>query len=358
MINKILGSQKGMGLLQVLLGFAMVGGGGYLVMKSVEDSNKSITTNMLTDAMNDYATQISMVLSASQACINTFGGQNARNSAVRTTITDAGGFAIINSATNYGTSNVNIEGIKLRDPGVATDDVNVVTGGAGTTYAEITFGKKMKTFFSNRKQVKKIKMWVMTDASSNVTNCYTMADANDSAWTRETPSNNINYTLGNVGVGLQSPTQKLDVLGRVASTTTTGQRMALGGTASEYQIAVNADLPLVFQNSSGTTANVIVNKAKADESFIIKPTATAGTASGLACTASLEGAMRSRQMRIHPSAHGSPVLTVIRSQICSDYGGTWKWRTLKLRKYTIGGGATCTPGLAQKNCTDSRAADQ
>ena len=360
LINKLKNSQSGVGLLQVLIAFSMVAGGGFLVMKSIDESNKSIKTNMLNDAMDDYKTQISMILSSSQACVNTFGGKNARNSVAVTAVKDQAGFSVATSAMKFGTSNVSFEDIKLSDPGVATDDVNVVTNGAGTTYAKVSFQKNEKSFFKNRNQVKKIKMWVLTDASGNVTNCYSMSDASDSAWTREVPSNNINYSLGNVGIGVASPTEKLDVLGRVNTTTTAGERIGLGGTPTEYQIVTSADHPLIFRNAGGATANVIVNKAQADKNFFLKPVLTAGSSpSGVACSASLEGAMRIRRINLRNGHVGDQsALSVFRTQICSPYGGSWKWRTLKVRKYKRAGGAPCDPSLARKDCIDSRAADQ
>lgn len=360
----IVKSEKGSVILMAMMAFTFVIAGGYMVMRSSENANKSIKTNLLNDDMADLLAQINKLLSSSTACQATLGGLNARSSGPRTAIADHAGTSQITSTMKFGTGGVSIQTVRLEDG--ASDDVSVVTGGPGTTYAIVTFGSQIGSFFTNRNPQKRIKIWVNTDAADVVTACHSMSNAVDSAWSREAPTENINYATGNVGVGVVSPTEKMDVNGWVSASTTAGERISIGGTATEYQLSLNANKPLIIKHTqTPTMADIEVNGVRADGRIVLKPVVDASpfvppVRSGMACSATYEGAMRSRHITIRANnVHGSPPLSLLRTQVCSDFGGIWKWRTLKVRKFTRGAPhGPCVPALWTRNCIDNSPTDQ
>lgn len=355
-------SQRGSAIIQAGLALAVLGGAGALLMRSNDESNKAMKTNFLTEDMADMSSQITRLLSSSAACTQTFNGRNARASVAVTEVKDHTGAVVLNTDTKFGTGNVGFEEIRLDDPNVASDDVNVVTGGTGSTYAVVKFKKIVGSAFSERNKVVKIRLKVVTDASTAVTSCFAQ-NASDTLWALELPTDNINYAVGNVGIGVQTPSEKLDVSGAAlipaqplsaAATTTDGKKFAIGGTATEYRFNVNDDRPIRFRQTTGTTlGKVVVNKASADETIFLTPVSSpAGSPTSVPCTSDLEGSMRVREIFIRNTAHSQPGLTIARTQVCSDFGGQWKWRTLKVQRYTRASGSTCTPGTSQKDCTD------
>lgn len=365
MLKKIIRSTTGSALLNVALAVGAMGGMAALMMRSSENSNKAMKSNFLTEDMRDLTSQIGRLLSSSEACLATFTGQSATSSSDITSIKDHTGAEVLSNNTKFGTGPVGFESVYLKDPGDPADDVQVTTGASGSTYAMVKFKKVQGSLFSERNQVYKIRLSVVTDATGKVTRCFS-ANSSDSLWTREAPSDNINYSPGNVGIGITTPTEKMDVSGSsfatpgelaVAATTTDGDKISLGGTATEYRLNVNEAKPIVFkQVTTATKATAIVNKATAEQSLILKPVEP--SPSGVACSPALEGAMRSKEIFIRNQAHGQSALTLLRTQVCSDFGGVWKWRTIKLQKYTRATGAPCTPGVSQKDCTDHSTANQ
>lgn len=351
--------ERGSALMNATLAMAVVGGIGAAMMSSNQAANKTMKSNFVSDDMKDMSAQITRLLSNSQGCSLMFNGLNARNSTPVTVLTDHTGLTVLDTTTKFGTSNVSFESVRLQDLNDPGDDVAVVNGGAGSTNAIVKFKTVAKTTYENRNQVVKIRTRVITDASGNVTSCFAM-NASDTLWTRETPSDNINYATGNVGIGVITPTEKLDVSGfsyvpprsvSVSTTTPGGRNFTLGGTATEYQLGVSVDRPVVLKAASGAQRGTLVaNNAIATQTIFIRPVAGGGPV----CSPALEGAMRSKEIVIRPNAfRGQNALTVIRTQVCTDFEpGNWKWRTLKLDKFTIGGSAPCSPSLAQKNCTD------
>lgn len=342
----------------VMVAMGVMGGIGAMMMLSSEESNKAMKSNFITEDMNNMSAQIARLLSSSEACGLTFNGKNARNSPPVTDIKDHSGVTVLSTATKFGTGNISFESVRLQDPNSADDDVQVVTGGTGSTYAVVKFNKVQKSLFAQRNQIVKIRLKVVTNAADAVTACFAV-NANDSLWAREAPTDNINYSPGNVGVGLMAPTQKLDVSGAsytppkrqaVVATTPDGKKFSIGGTATEYQLNVNDDLPVVVKGTTGAElGTIVVNKATASESFILKPVAT----STIACGPAYEGAIRSKEIVVRPVAfRGENALTLLRTQVCSDYGGLWKWRTLRVQKFTRASGSPCTPSQAQRDCTD------
>ncbi len=356
-LKKYLSASTGSGLMTVMICMAAVGGIGVMMMAKNDESNKSMKSNFITDEMNSMAAQMTRLLSSGQACGLTFNNQNAKNSAAVTELKDHTGVTVLSTATKFGTTGVSFESVTLRDRNVSDDDVAVVTGGEGSTYAEVKFNKMDKSLFSQKNRLVKIRLNVITDASDRVTECFAI-NASDTLWAVE-PGNNINYAPGNVGIGLDTPTEKLDVSGAsyttpgrlaIAATTSDGKKISVGGIATEYQMNVNDDLPVVVKSATGPErGTIVVNKASASQSFILEPV----SGSGVPCVSALEGAIRSKEIVIRPVAtRGQNAQTLLRTQVCSDYGGVWKWRTLKVQKFTRSSGASCTPSQTSRDCTD------
>ncbi|MES2525944.1 MAG: hypothetical protein V4598_02610 [Bdellovibrionota bacterium] len=358
-LKSVLRSKKGSAAVTVSLAVGVLGGIAVMMMKSNEDATKAMKTNFLTEDMESMASQIQRLLSSSAACTATFNTLNAKSSPLVTEVKDHTGLVVINTDTHFGTTNVGIDSVQLLDPNDSADDVNVVTGGIGTTFAVISFKKMDKSSFQERNKVMRLRLRVETNGSDQVVRCFTL-NSSDTLWTREAPSDNINYAAGNVGIGLNTPTEKMDVSGAsytvpqalaVAAETSAGKKFSMGGSATEYQFNIDDNLPLVFKERSGTTlAKAIVKNAVADQSIILSP--VLGSPSAVPCNSGIEGAMRMKEIFIRAQAHGQSALTLLRTQVCSDFGGLWKWRTVKLQRFTRATGTPCTPGTAQKDCTD------
>lgn len=356
-LKKYILSSTGSGLMTVMVAMAAVGGIGVIMMAKNDESNKSMKSNFITEEMNSMTAQMARLLSSSQACGLTFNNLNAKNSIEVTELKDHTGMTVLSTDTKFGTTGVSFESITLRDRNVPDDEVQVVTGGEGSTYVEVKFNKMDKSLFSQKNKIVKIRLNVITDASDRVTDCFAI-NASDTLWAVEA-GNNINYSPGNVGIGLDTPTEKLDVSGAsytptkrlaVAATTSDGKKFGVGGIATEYQMNVNDDLPIVVKSATGPQrGTIVVNKASASQSFILEPV----SGSGVPCVSNLEGAIRSKEIVIRPVAtRGQNAQTLLRTQVCSNFGGVWKWRTLKVQKFTRSSGALCTPSQSSKDCTD------
>ena len=112
----------------------------------------------------------------------------------------------------YGASKLRITSFRLSD---ADPDVAVVANGEGNTNLNITFDRQGKTF-SATMVVKKVRLWVKTNAAKRIIECRSAASGNDQLWQR-TASNptKIFYSDGDVGVGVANPVVALDVNGPV-----------------------------------------------------------------------------------------------------------------------------------------------
>jgi hypothetical protein len=91
-----------------------------------------------------------------------------------------------------------------------------------------------------------IRIAVLTDATGKIMSCYAVGEGDENYWLRETANpSNIYYPGRNVGVGLESPTERLDVAGTIRVQSAGGTKISLGGGgAGEYRISAEGAVEL------------------------------------------------------------------------------------------------------------------
>lgn len=269
-------SQSGFGIAQVLIALGIMGGVSVVIMKSFENSSMVAKSNDFRHEVSDYSSQIYRVLSSKTACVNSFNMMNATDTDNINSIKNDKNIEVFNKNTVFGTMNVRFDSMKLEDVMGIKDGVNVVPGNMGSTNLVIRYSPKKSTLMKSRQVIEKIKLWIMTDSSSRITSCYAASTGEDLIWSREAANpDNIYYNSGNVGVGLDAPTEKLDVAGWVQAQNGAGDKIAIGGDATNYQIKVDKDKPIVFKNeATGTNANIEAKNVVAKGHVQLAPSAS------------------------------------------------------------------------------------
>jgi hypothetical protein len=156
--------------------------------------------------------EIVAILSDPNKCLATLGGKNALSTI--TGINSINGnkyFSMASGAapTNgYGNANVSIASYALN-----AMDTEVA---AQSSHLLINYQRKniIKGSSSATTVIKKINLYVETDASNNITNCRSLSSSSTDVWTRASGST-IYYSGGNVGIGTNAPSVALDVDGGV-----------------------------------------------------------------------------------------------------------------------------------------------
>lgn len=241
---------KGIGLVEALIASVIVAGIGVGVMKIKEQAVKTVV-NVETDTeMTQVLAEVRAILSDSESCRLTLGGQNASNmpGGIVNKITYKPSAAaatdryIAGADKRYGQGRLRIKDYRLSD---ASDDVDVSNN---TTDFLVTFLRSKMAI--NEEATKRIKMWVEVNSAGNIVSCRALSATENNIWSRSSVTqNDIYYTGGNVGVGVGNP-QSILHLNYDSSTI-----LSSGPNPPQNILHVNniassgAILPVFFQNS-------------------------------------------------------------------------------------------------------------
>lgn len=279
--------QRGVGLLQAGMAAAVIGGiGAAMLSSSSQQGRINKTIDFKNDAVN-VTSEVAMLLSDRTACVNSIGGRSAASSVgVITGLKNEVGTVVFGTSSRYGVSGLSFHDFELRDePGLA-DGVEVVPGAVGSTNMVIHFKELKGSFYDTRRYQTKLRLSVTTDAGGNILSCMQVGDGSRSLWARQTGSpDNILYDRGAVGIGTNTPTELLEVVGTASARNDDGDYIAIGATASEFRLDLEANHRLDFLQAPGGFANVQAGQVDARGAVkLANP--------GAACNATTEGALR------------------------------------------------------------------
>ena len=296
-------SRKGFGLVELMVGLGLLGASGYGLMKVIETNNKVKKTNDYRIETKEVVNRVQKILTHPEACRLTFLNLNATNAGI-TVIRNQNNEVVQGLNQPFGITGATVISMALNDQGGTEDGVRVNPGQAGSTNLVFTFAPKSGTSYSTKQVQEKLKIWIITNAASQIQTCYSQTTGEGSAWKREpTNPNNIYYNEGNIGVGTSIPNAPLTVNGSIQGTNPAGERFTITPDPSQYLIFSFANKPIKFWNQAmGRMADVTAGNIRVDT------VVTLGTAVE-ACDGSKQGAMRY-----------DPAIRRVR--ICE--GGIWK----------------------------------
>lgn len=149
--------------------------------------------------------EINAILSTPSNCIETFNGKNGLTDITTTNISRKGNARFPINA-KFGNASTVISGYEVTS--TPADLVN------NTATLNVKFEKKK--ILGSGMVIKKINLYVEVDPSNNITACRSIALAtSDNLWKHGSVQANINYDTGNVGVGVDSPVERLEVNGAI-----------------------------------------------------------------------------------------------------------------------------------------------
>lgn len=290
--------------------------------------------------------QIENYLENVYACANTFSNPspiNASSGGVVSSIRDKDNNIIIETNKTY--DGVKITSMNLRPPR-AGDGSMMNAANIGFLDLEVMFQRKEQAM-GTKQMMKKLRIWVQTNAGGVITKCSSVTVSQDNLWRRSYwDASNITYQGGRVGAGgvVGAITRDLNVLnGKLRASTPNGDKITIesaSGTPS-YKIAVQSNLPIAFRNSATAQgADIEVATLKVHDDIKTGPVAET-------CSSLIRGSVR-----YNTSLNKMQVC----AQVETDYpptGGTpvcvsWKWSDEKVRvRYEPSG--PLTPSTQQPN---------
>ena len=209
---------RGVSLVGVTVALGIMGGISVAVMQMSQQSSKSVAKLKLNTDIVFSLSEINAILSDPEKCKLTFATLEPESIVGRvklegdTYVEVAGSrkYYISSSAdgtgaNGYGNSKFKIRSYKLE-------------GNGADAFLNIQIERKAALSAEGASETiaRRLNMYVEKSGDS-VEMCRTLTDSYPDVWTRGTGSN-IFYTDGNVGIGTQEPTEKLDVIGRIRAT--------------------------------------------------------------------------------------------------------------------------------------------
>lgn len=278
--------------MEMVVGIGILGAmtlGTMTFMKNMGTAQKTQDYRQEIQATTD---EIFKILSNREACKNSFPNMLASADSP-TQIMDKSGNVKFRINDLIGSKGVKIKDIKLADTPGMEDMVEVKPGAGGSTRLVFKFEKVESSQSAKYEVQKSINLWVLTDgtnpATARIKECYSMISGGGLLWSKDpADANNIYYNEGNVGVGIENPTNMLDVGGKLAVMSGT-EVIDFGGNPSEFEIKLtNNSKPIEFLNESGAPdwANIIAGIIEVKDYVILSHS------TGSACDSSNLGAIR------------------------------------------------------------------
>ncbi len=204
--------KSGMSLIELMVVLGLLGGTSLFVMKLSQDNMKATKTVESKAQIIQVVSDIAYFLSDQDNCSSSFAGRNASNTPAGeiTELLDGPGNVKYNLATKLG--NIQISSFSLND---SDPMVEIVPNDKGDTYLFIGFDKGNNTY--SRNLTHKIKLTVNANASGEVIDCFTSSGSSGLSMWSKNPNdvNEIHYSDGNVGIGIQDPAEALHVGGNI-----------------------------------------------------------------------------------------------------------------------------------------------
>lgn len=243
--------QRGVGLIQIIVGLAITSVTATVIMQSMTQTFKTQQTNIYKQEMSELTNKISIILADSEACQNTLGGMDPDSTPNFLLLRDKSNAVVWDSTTStYGSLRTKIREMKLEDFAGASDGAAVVDGALGSTNLTLYFESKNNTQYANQFPMTKVKLNVHTDlVTGRIVDCFTSDKSLGLLWMRESiASPNINHMPGWLGIGTDSPEVALDVVGGIIIQNVGGEKFKLDVEDANFRIEVNIDKPFIFQN--------------------------------------------------------------------------------------------------------------
>ena len=178
------------------------------LLTTVMKSQRSLQAK---DQQRELTSELRNLLNNKTACTNSFGGQNPQLGFTVLNIKDAAGTVKYSVNTNDKSGLLMFNEFKMTswvaDAGFTTQ---------GNAELKVKLIKTGETLGVKDIKPDIITLKVKRDAAGNVIECFSIGVAGDGFW-QPSPMNisNINYMGGNVGIGTQAPTAKLNVAGEI-----------------------------------------------------------------------------------------------------------------------------------------------
>lgn len=266
--------ENGVSLVEVIFALGIVGVIGLAVMRLTQMNIKSANVYESKSDSISLVNEIRALLSDENACEKSFGGGGVKAShpgSVVTEIKNANGITSYNTGKSFG--KIKIIEMKFNDN---FPEVNVIPGGIGDTYLEITLDRG--DTFGAQNITKRVRVRVETDMGGNIDACSASVSQGSSPWRKSTiVDTNLFYNEGYVGVGTEDPSFTLDIndvqskLGRFLSDKKSTVEIETSDDANG-----NTLLSLKTPSQKWNISNSSVNGKSWENGFAIK-NATSGT---------------------------------------------------------------------------------
>jgi hypothetical protein len=236
---KIFRSMTGMGMTELMVGVGLAGVIGLGVAQLYKGGDSSSIGTHYKLEMAELVQHISQVLKSEAVCTSNFKTMVAASTTGIPMIKDVNGNMIMDLSKKYGQSQVAVKSMELLDVAGTQDSAQVNPGRNGSTNFVITFMPKKGTSMENQNIKQVIRVAVLTDAAGKIMSCFSVGEGEENYWLRQqTNPDNIYYPGRNVGVGLESPTERLDVGGVIRVESEGGTKISLGGGgAGEFRVS-------------------------------------------------------------------------------------------------------------------------
>lgn len=173
-MEKALKNQRGMTIISVLVASAI----GLIVMSAMmmgmSNQSRAIKTSSENIEMNYLQEEVHNMMINPAACLNTVGTMNPNVVNVVTAIKDASNVVRIDNTMIYGNENIGIEGFKFGDP-----TANIAASSSGTAYLNLEL-KRSGMSYGAQRVVKRVPVFVTTNAGGTVISCSTNGDTTSS----------------------------------------------------------------------------------------------------------------------------------------------------------------------------------